>query len=286
MGARIMIQSGISAGTIHWIERPVIRLGSAPSADVTVPSAALEPHALTIEYRQGAYRVYNRGTQQIFLGGQVLMPSQSGNWLDTDILELPDGVSLALDVDDDPAPSPAPALPLGTMSTMEPLHATGNSATGTERPSAQVEAAQAATESGRASRTTFQLTITAVCLMGCAVLIAREQLRQPAEPARRRPKFDTVIRSTLAPGSSVPRQVIADLQYAELAFVRDDRSAARTRYRRLYDTLLEHMGSQSARARVPTGQLETQNARANPTRSPYEPMVQLIVYRLSQLGDG
>ena len=54
MSAGIRVDSGVSAGTKYWIDRAVLRIGSDPQCDICLPSTELEPHAVTLEFRDGA----------------------------------------------------------------------------------------------------------------------------------------------------------------------------------------------------------------------------------------
>ena len=64
MSASVRIESGIAAGTNYWIDRPVLRMGSDPQCEISLPSAELSPHALTLEFRGGVYRAYNRSSSR------------------------------------------------------------------------------------------------------------------------------------------------------------------------------------------------------------------------------
>jgi len=78
MSAEIIVQSGISAGTRYWIERPVIRIGSDPQADVCLPSSRIAPHALTVEFRDGNYRVHARDrSASVQVNGQLVEPGSA-----------------------------------------------------------------------------------------------------------------------------------------------------------------------------------------------------------------
>src|SRR6478735_2232309 len=106
MSAKIRIESGISAGTSYWIDRPVLRIGSDPQCEFCLPSAELSPHTLTLEFRGGAYRVYNRGTSAVSIGRAVVQPGGAAAWEEGDTAQLPGGLQLVLEVDGDPRPSP------------------------------------------------------------------------------------------------------------------------------------------------------------------------------------
>ena len=108
MSASIRIESGIAAGTNYWIDRPVLRIGSDPQCDICLPTAELAPHALTLEFRGGNYRVYNRGTSPVTVGRSTLQAGANGLWNDGDSIVLPGNLQLRLAVDGDPRPSPRP----------------------------------------------------------------------------------------------------------------------------------------------------------------------------------
>ncbi len=234
MPAKITVQSGISAGTSHWIEQRVVRIGSDPAAEVCLPSASVPAHALTLEFRDGNYRVYNRCRRNVFVGTHVVAPDKAATWADTDILQLGDEIELVLDVDEDPTPTTQRAFAAEQMSAGMDEDADGEW-------TQQHAAADNPPISGSSSKTTssktwIQLAVTACCILGCVLLVAREQLKGVA-PMRNRPSFATVVGDALnSPTTS--RELIGRLQFAESAFVRGDGPAAIARFGRLRDDLL------------------------------------------------
>jgi len=80
MPASVRVESGISAGTKYWIDRAVLRVGSDPQCDICLPSAELAPHALTLEFRDGNYRAYNRSSSPVSVGGSLVQPGASAVW--------------------------------------------------------------------------------------------------------------------------------------------------------------------------------------------------------------
>ena len=275
MPARILIQSGTSLGTSHWIEKNVVRIGSDPISDLVIPSAAVDAHALTVEYRQTGYRVYNRGTGVVLLSGSVLKPNQHADWIDSDLLELQDGVSLALEIDSDPSPSPPPSNSFRELPNPETSDSDQSTA-GAKHTATPPTPSTGAKTSTSASRTAFQLVVTAACLLGCVGLILREQIRNRSEtafatPGLVVPPFESVVEQALKAESSVPSEVLDKLQMAEAALVRGQVATARSRYQKLYDHL-SHLVQSAA----------TTNAEAP---SELESIQLLIQQRLQRLHD-
>lgn len=227
MPARIMIQTGISAGTSHPIERPVIRIGSDPQADVCLPTSDVAPHALTVEYRQGGYRVYNRSSHPIYLGSQLVLPNEMAGWPDTDILQLDEGTALVLDVDEDPQPAPARERLLPDWSE------TDTAATASP-PSPAVDTPSPANARNR-QRAMFQVVVIVACFGGCVLLVLRDRARQPQ--VRNLPSFSSLVAESLA-DEQVSRDLIGRLQYAEAAVVRGRSDLAAKRFGSLRDDLI------------------------------------------------
>ena len=96
MSAKIRIESGISAGTNYWVDRPVLRIGSDPQCEICLPSAELSPHALTLEFRGGTYRAYNRGTSAVTIGNATVQPGGVGAWAEDETAHLPGDLRLVL----------------------------------------------------------------------------------------------------------------------------------------------------------------------------------------------
>src|SRR6188768_3733158 len=161
MSASVRIESGIAAGTSYWIDRPVLRIGSDPQCEISVPSAELPAHALTLEFRGGAYKAYNRTSTPIFLGSTSIQPGAAGAWSDGDVLTLPGDVRLLLAFDGDPRPSPRPDSRM-------------DDGFDDDRATAAGEAPKAATpeEAQKAkSKTLMQMIIIGVCLAGGGLLL-------------------------------------------------------------------------------------------------------------------
>jgi len=230
MPAKVTVQSGISAGTTHWIERPVVRIGSDPQSDVCLPSADVAAHALTLEYRDGGYRVYNRCRNNVFIGMQAVQPGQALAWSDTDILHLSDDIELVLDLDEDPSPQP--------MRRTASVQESEEDISGNELDRNIAEGLRAEAEPVRADNSRFftQLVVTILCFAGCAVLLGREAIKGKDAGSQKAPAFIEVVRHANSSGISVG--LIQRLQFAESAAIRGNLKSARQRYGSLRDDLL------------------------------------------------
>src|ERR1700755_1119101 len=101
MSASVRVESGIAAGTNYWVDRPVLRVGSDPQCEICLPSADLSPHALTLEFRGGVYRAYNRGGDPFAVGSTMLQPGGVANWDEGTAVTLPGDLRLVLAFDGD-----------------------------------------------------------------------------------------------------------------------------------------------------------------------------------------
>jgi hypothetical protein len=89
----------------HWIEKRVLRIGSDADCEVVLPEGN-DPHAASLQFRNGAYVLRNRSKHPVSLGGRMILPEGSETWGSQESLELPGGVSLLLSIEGDPAPAP------------------------------------------------------------------------------------------------------------------------------------------------------------------------------------
>lgn len=227
MSASVRIESGIAAGTSYWIDRPVLRLGSDPQCEICVLSAEVAPHAVTLEFRGGSYRAYNRSPSSLTLGRTMLQPSAAGVWNDGDVLELPGDLRLSLAIDGDPQPSPRPDAAFNdgfddrqTSASDDPIVA------------ATPEAAKAAK-----SKSLVQMAIIGVCVVGMAgLLMLPKGGESTAGPTPNRPTFAAIVESSLKKSDNI-RALVQKLQYAQSFVVRGNTERARTSFTELRDQL-------------------------------------------------
>jgi len=227
MPAKIVVQSGISAGAAHWIEKAVVRVGSAPRSEICIPSATVQQHALTVEFRDGSYRVYNRTPANIAVGSQVVLPGKAVVWHDSIALQLNDEIQLLLECDADPTPVP--------MRAAEPFAAM-NDAEFTADPEPEIAAVPQETSPKDNSSFMLQLAVTVLCILGCIGLLARESMKGQTADRREPPSFAAVVRN--ANETTTASELVQRLQYAEAAVVRGNRKSARTRFGKLRDDLI------------------------------------------------
>jgi hypothetical protein len=266
MGARITVQTGIAAGSTLWIERPVVRIGSETSADLSIPSVKLAAHAVTVEFRNGLYRVYNRSRDHIFLGGQALASGECAQWLDSDILELLDGIQLSLSVDEDPRPSPAQLdQALDDWQANDDLMTTATLSTGNDRSPSPSNPANSSSGGSLA----IQLAVILFCAAGSVLLLYRHNAKDQVGAGLPVPNFSQLIELARIPESQVDPNLIAELQYAEGLMIRSNKQQAKDRYHMIHDALQRG------------DQIRTQDAE-NPLR---EQISQLVKARLDRLSN-
>lgn len=236
MSASVRIESGISAGTHYWIDRPVLRIGSDPQCEICLPTADLAPHALTLEFRDGTYRAYNRGSSPVSIGATVVNPGANAVWPPDATAQLPGDLRLVLEVDGDPRPSPRqePRLEDGFVDDVE-SRAAGTAAAGS--------AGDAAAKKKKSS-TLVQLAVIGICVvMMAGFLLLKPGGGETAAPNR--PSFDAIVRESLAKDEA-SRAVVRRLQYAQAALVRGNTALARERFLYLRDQLMDQDESLSA----------------------------------------
>src|SRR5262245_37436703 len=181
MSASIRVESGISAGTNFWIDRPVLRIGSDPQCDICLPSAELAPHALTLEFRDGNYRVYNRSASRVYVGSSIVESGTSTIWHDGDTIQLPGEVCVALEIDGDPRPAArAEGAPDDRLAEAGlPLAADGEPA----------EAAGVA-KAKSSSKSWMQLAVIGVCVLALVGLLTMKNGGGEKAAAADRPTFN------------------------------------------------------------------------------------------------
>jgi hypothetical protein len=230
MSARVRIESGIAAGTSYWIDRPVLRVGSDPQCEISVPSAELAAHALTLEFRSGTYRAYNRSSSPIAVGSSTIQPGAAGVWSDGEALTLPGDVRLVLAFDGDPRPSPRPESRM-------------DDGFDDDQPTSAGEAPKAVTpeEAQKAkSKSLMQMAIIGLCVVGGGLLLMSSGSTET--PAEDRPSFAQIVESSLKKDNNI-RTLVQKLQYAQSFIVRGNAEQARIQFSELRDQLSRQVDS-------------------------------------------
>lgn len=231
MSATIRVDSGIAAGTTYWIDRPVLRIGSDPHSDVCLPSEELAPHTLTLEFRGGNYRVYNRSSSPVTVGSATIQAGGNAVWNDGESIELPGNQQLALMIDGDPRPSPRPESVAVDDVVVEETAASGD---GT------AAAGEEAAAKKKSSGTVMQLAVIGFCVAAMAFMLTSQGEEETEAPNR--PTFDTLVRTALAKDENDPvRAIVPKLQYSQSALVRGNYRVARIWFLKLRDQLVRQV---------------------------------------------
>jgi hypothetical protein len=242
MPASIRVESGISAGTNFWIDRPVLRIGSDPQCEICLPSAALEPQVLTLEFRGGGYRAYNRGSSVVMIGSTTVPPGSASTWDEDSIVHLPGDLRLVLQYEGDPRPCPRPethdtdGLERKDRSTFVSTHAEANSATANQCR----------------SRSLIQMGIIAACGLATVVFLFVTRREQPNIPHR--PTFEAIVAASQEKEEET-QMLVRQLQYAQAALVRANSELALENFSKLRDRLLRQKDSLPAADRQTAQQM-------------------------------
>lgn len=105
MSAQVFAEQNGSQSGDYWIDRNVFRVGSASDCEFQIPS--LPVHALTVQFSNGSYRVFNRTNSPVKIGDQQLMPMQPTIWSPSTPITLGNTI-LRLIVEGDSSPSRKP----------------------------------------------------------------------------------------------------------------------------------------------------------------------------------
>jgi len=254
MSAGIRVDSGISVGTKYWIDRAVLRIGSDPQCDICLPSSELEPHALTLEFRDGAYRVYNRCASPVSIGAAVVKPGANAVWRADETIQLPGDLRVSLAVEGDPRPMPRPESRLDDGFADEALPL--------DRMTAEA-AGEAAAKKSKSSL--VQMGIIGVCVLAMAGLLMMKNGGGSETAAVDRPTFNDIVEASLTKDEA-HRAIVRRLQYAQAALVRGNSALARERFLKLRDQLVNHVDSLEAEPQADA-----------------EKVLSYVEYRLSQL---
>jgi hypothetical protein len=258
MSAIIRVETGISAGTTYWIDRPVLRIGSDPNCEICLPTADVAPHALTLEYRDGKYRAYNRSPEPIRIGAAMVQQGATGVWGGDQAVQLPGDLRLVLQVDGDPRPSPrVDSRPDDGFALQDgDLLAPGG-------PKAAGEAT-----AKKSSSTMVQLAIIGACILGMAAFLSmRGSGGGSAKSNEQLVSFDQIVATSLqADKDDAARALLPRLQFAQAALVRGHQELARIRFLKLRDLLIRQNESLS-----------------DEQRASLQPMKRYVEYRLGEL---
>ena len=107
MPAILRVITGPAAGHEYWIADPVFRIGSDPGCDWSIPG--VDPHVLTIQFRDNRYWAINRGSRVVERQGEPISPGQQLAWEPDQQIRI-GSTFLWLWTDGDCRPSPRPRI--------------------------------------------------------------------------------------------------------------------------------------------------------------------------------
>jgi hypothetical protein len=229
MPAKLVVVAGAQPGREIWIEEEVLRIGSEAPCEVRLAEPGLSPHAVTLEFRDTGYHVYNRGDQPIRLDRRPIGPREpAAHWPAGKDLNLGGQLTLRLVIDGDPAPAKRQAV---RVADDEP-----------EVPTAEAAAPEVSAEdAAKKNKKTVQLAaILGLVVVAGAVLLYDPPASEdkPKVPASQRSaEIIQKLRSNKAGDPADNEHLRTMLQRARLAELRGDKPLARDQYRRLYDWL-------------------------------------------------
>jgi hypothetical protein len=236
MSSIIHVQSGIAAGTNYWIDRPVLRIGSDPQCEICLPSADLAAHAVTLEYRAGAYKAYNRGTESFTIAEASVAPGAATEWREGQTAIQSGGLRLELEFDGDSRPCPRPER--RSDDALEHEDEAGRATEG-----------DASTAKGSNKKTLVQFAVIAIC--GLAIVAFLMMPSGAAPSVANRPTFESIVKDSLEMSGDA-RVLVQQLQFAQAALVRGHRELGAALFLRLRDRLIRQQDSRPASDREAT----------------------------------
>jgi hypothetical protein len=219
MPANIIVLSKRKDAKTFRIEEPVIRIGS--HSDCNVVLAGIDPHALTLQFRDSRYLVLKRGKSDVWLNGKPLLDAQPYDWPPDGLLQLGSSVALRLVVDGDPAPAPRDRE-VGPLEDDTPVSETS------QPNSTQVKPAQVVT-----------LAICGILIVGMLLGIANTP---PPPSVNTSQEFEQLVQDLLIRNSgstrddSEFRQLLQECRFHEL---RGESKLALACYGRVRNSLLQ-----------------------------------------------
>jgi len=221
MAATILVEAGAGAGREFPVEEEVFRVGSGPGCRLRLPDG-VEAHAATVEYRNGGYVVYNKGTRPMQVEGRPVAALGFAAWAAGQRLQLAPGVVLRLRVEGDPAPAKFVK------------HAFRTADLGTDV--APEDVAQAKTAPKKASKA-LQWAVIGLCAVGIPILLWLN-LNQDADPnpgagQKEFAALVTELRAKEPEAQAGPDALWSLLESARAAELRGESGAAERQYSRI-----------------------------------------------------
>ena len=236
MPAIIRILSGPGSGREHWIDSPVMRIGSHPESDFCLPSPQIAQHAITLEFRNKQYVVLNRSEQAFRIGKRTIEKGAKDTWANSEQLEFPGVAMLTLYIDRDPAPCPKPK---GNEPSSVPIpDETG------EVVDESIEIATLPTKSSFSRKEMLQLAVTIACCVGVVAILAFKAMPQKIDAkVENKVSLSDVLEDSRDPMAAEDKsyQVLIDeLKVAGVLRSKGDKEGAVTKLQNIRSLLHEH----------------------------------------------
>ena len=219
MPATIVVEGGSGPGREFPVEEEVFRVGSGPACRLQLP-APVEPHAATVEYRNGGYVVYNKGARPLQVEGRSVAAPGFAPWAAGQRLQLAPGVVLRLNVEGDPAPAKRlrPAVDVAKLGT-----------------DVAPEAADEKAPPKKRSKT-LQWIVVGVCALAVPIMLVYNPNPDAGPSADSQEEFATLVkdlRDKEPEPQAGPNALWSLLESARAAELRGDGETAQRQYSRI-----------------------------------------------------
>lgn len=241
MPAIIRILAGPGSGREHWIDSPVMRIGSHPDCELCLPSPEIPPHACTLEFRNKQYVLLNRSQQPFRIGNRTIEKQSKDVWSSGEQLEILGLSALTLHLDKDPTPCPKPV-------NVEKREKPSPQDLLQDREEGQSESNVSNSKPGFSTKEMVQLAVTIACCLGIVAIIALKSMPQKAEDKiKDEIRLSDVFKdknSAESKDDSIYQSLFVDLQEAGVMRSKGNLSAANLKLTKIRDALHQKRNSE------------------------------------------
>jgi hypothetical protein len=222
MPDQIKIESGLTAGTCHWVKKSVTRIGSGTNADICLPSSEVPAHAITLELRNDLYSVYNRTKRSFAVGDNDVAPGEVMNWLDGETIALPDGTSMTLQLDVEFETVDSPTSEQAIEDKVDEIDLDDLDIDVPAKSKRRLDPA-----------VLKQLLLLAGCVVTVLLFVGNFSSTEQSSS----PRFDQIITAGLENELS-SKPLLQDLRFAEAALIRKDTEMAKYLFNSIHEKLV------------------------------------------------
>lgn len=226
MANQIKIESGLTAGTSYCVTKRVTRIGSGTQADICLPSSEVPAHAITLEYRNDAYRVYNRTNRPLVVGDNHVDPGDATDWLDGESVSLPDGTRMTLHLNVESEDSDPENHEASDGVEVDEIDVEDLATVGTNKSRRRLDPA-----------VLKQLLVLVGCIATVAFFVGDFGGSSTVQNSR----FEQIMEAGLE-NKTTSRSLLQELRYAEAALVRKDAGMAKYLFTSMHSELVAQKG--------------------------------------------